>query len=51
MKYYPEGNTPQNSSCAATFHPSQKLSKLDEPDMRYTPVDPFTWTSKGKTTS
>ena len=27
---------PQNSSCTATYHPSGKLSKLDEPDMRDT---------------
>ena len=27
---------PQNSSYMATYHPSQKLSKLDEPDMRDT---------------
>ena len=26
----------QNSSCTATYHPSRKLSKLDEPDMRDT---------------
>ena len=25
--------TSQNSSCTATYHPSWKLSKLDEPDM------------------
>ena len=24
---------PQSSSCTATYHPSRKLSKLDEPDM------------------
>ena len=28
--------TPQSSSCTATYHPSRKLSKLDEPDMRDT---------------
>ena len=28
----PGGSTPQSSSCAATYHPSWKLSKLDEPD-------------------
>ena len=28
------GNTPQNSSCTATYQPSRKLSKLDEPDMQ-----------------
>ena len=29
----PGGSTPQSSGCTATFHPSRKLSKLDEPDM------------------
>ena len=32
----PGGNTPQSSSCTATYLPSQKLSKLDEPDMQDT---------------
>ena len=32
----PRSNTRQSSSCTATYHPSRKLSKLDEPDMRYT---------------
>ena len=32
----PGGNTPQNSCYTATNHPSEKLSKLDEPDMRDT---------------
>ena len=32
----PGGNTSQNNSCIATFQPSQKLSKLDEPDMQDT---------------
>ena len=32
----PGGNTPQNSSCTATYHPSWKLSKLDKPDMQDT---------------
>ena len=32
----PGGSTPQSSSCTATFHPSRKVSKLDEPDMRDT---------------
>ena len=53
------GNTLQNSGCMATYHPSGKLTKLDEPDMWdtagevrithkwYTLVDPFTWMSKG----
>ena len=30
------GNTPQSSSCTATYLPSRKLSKLDEPDMQDT---------------
>ena len=55
----PGGNTPQSSSYTATYHPSRKLSKLDEPDMQdtagahkwCTPVDPFSWTSKGRVTS
>ena len=29
----PEGNTPQSSSCTATYYPPRKLFKLDEPDM------------------
>ena len=29
-------DTPQISSCTATYHPSRKLSKLDEPDMQRT---------------
>ena len=29
----PGGNIPQNSICTATYQPSQKPSKLDEPDM------------------
>ena len=32
----PGGNTPQSSCCTATYHPSRKLSKLDEPDMQDT---------------
>ena len=32
----PGGNTPQSSSCTATYLPSWKLSKLDEPDMQDT---------------
>ena len=28
-----DGNTPQNSSCTATYHLLPKLSKLDEPAM------------------
>ena len=27
-------STPQISSCTTTNHPSQKLSKLDKPDMQ-----------------
>ena len=30
------GNTLQNSSCTANYHPFRKLSKLDLPDMRDT---------------
>ena len=30
----PEGDTPQNSCCTATYHLSRKQSKLDEPDMQ-----------------
>ena len=30
----PEGNTPQNSSCTVTYHPSRKLSKVDDPGMQ-----------------
>ena len=32
----PGGNTLQNTRCTATYHPSRKLSKLDEPDMQDT---------------
>ena len=32
----PRGITLQSSNCTATYHPSRKLSKLDEPDMRGT---------------
>ena len=32
----PGDNTPQSSSYMATYHPSRKLSKLDEPDMQDT---------------
>ena len=32
----PEDNTLQSRSCTATNHPSRKLSKFDEPDMRET---------------
>ena len=32
----PGSNTPQNSSCLATYHPSWKLSNLDKPDMHDT---------------
>ena len=53
----PGGNTPQSSSCTATYLPSLKLSKLDEPDMLEkrgrahkwcTPMDPFTLPSKSR---
>ena len=30
----PGGNTSQSTSCTATYLPSRKLSKLDEPDMQ-----------------
>ena len=44
--YTPGGNTPQSSSCAATYDPSRKLSKLDEPNMQDTPgeVGMRSWT-------
>ena len=32
----PGGNTPQNTNYTATYLPSRKLSKLDEPDMQGT---------------
>ena len=32
----PGGSTPQSGSCTATYHPSLKLSKLNEPDMQDT---------------
>ena len=32
----PEGNTPLNSRCTATYYQSRKLLKLDEPDLRDT---------------
>ena len=32
----PGDSTPQSSSYTVTYQPSQKLSKLDEPDMRDT---------------
>ena len=32
----PGGNTPQNYSYTATYHPSQKLLKLDGPDIQDT---------------
>ena len=32
----PWGNTPQSNYCTATYIPSRKLSKLDEPDMQGT---------------
>ena len=36
------GNTPQDTKCTATCHPSRKLSKLDEPDMQDTAGEPGT---------
>ena len=30
------GNTPENSRCTATYHPSRKPSELDDLDMRDT---------------
>ena len=32
----PGGNTPQDTNCTATWPPSRKLFKLDEPDMQDT---------------
>ena len=32
----PGGSTPKNSSYTALYHPSRKVSKLDEPDMQDT---------------
>ena len=32
--YHPGGNTPQGTNYTATFLPSRKLSKLDEPDVQ-----------------
>ena len=32
----PSGNTPQRTNYTATYFPSWKLSKLDEPDMQDT---------------
>ena len=36
-KYWtgPGSNTPQGANCTATYHLSQKLYKLDKPDMQY----------------
>ena len=33
------GSSQQSSSCMATYHPSGKLPKLDEPDMRGTAAE------------
>ena len=57
----PGGNTPQSSSYTATYHPSRKQSKLDEPDMQDTAGevedelisdvllwDAFTWPCKSR---
>ena len=35
-KKRPGGNTPQGTNYTATYLPSRKLSKLDEPDMQDT---------------
>ena len=35
-KQFLGGNTPQNHSCTATYHPSRNLSKLGEQDTRDT---------------
>ena len=34
--FNPWGNTPQSTNYTATYLPSRKLSKLDEPDMQDT---------------
>ena len=34
--FSPGGSVPQSNSCTATYHPSRKLSKFNEPDMRDT---------------
>ena len=35
----PGGNIPQNSNCTATYYPSRKSSKLDEPNMQFSAED------------
>ena len=59
----PRGNTPQSSSCTATYLPSRKLSKLDNQTCRTllemqgrahkwcTPIDLLTWPRKSRVTS
>ena len=42
----PGGHTLQSNSCTATYHPSRKLSKLDEPDMQDTTGE--VWTSSSE---
>ena len=37
-----EAAPPQSSICTATYHPSRKLSKLDEPDTRDTAGEVWT---------
>ena len=51
----PGGSTQQSSRCTAAYHPSRKLSKLDDPDMRDTAgevrtviIDILPRTSKGR---
>ena len=40
----PGGNTPQGTNYTATYLPSRKLSKSDEPDMQDTAREPGTST-------
>ena len=57
----PGGNTPQSSSCTATYHPSRKLSvrrtrhsghcwRSRDELISDVPMDPLTWLSKSRTT-
>ena len=39
LRANPRGNTRQSSRCTATYQPSRKQSKLDEPDMQDTAGD------------
>ena len=39
MVYQPGGNTPQSCNYSVTYHPSRKLSMLDETDMQNTAGD------------